>query len=50
VISNLIAAFRKRRQDRLAVAALSHLTDQQLKDIGLNRFALDHAVRYGVLD
>lgn len=48
VFQTLIQALKKRRQERLAVVALSHLSDHQLNDIGLTRGSLDRAVRYGV--
>jgi uncharacterized protein YjiS (DUF1127 family) len=39
------AAYMARRQQRLAVAKLRHMTDHQLKDIGLSRSQIEAAVR-----
>ncbi len=32
---------------RRAVAALSHMSDHQLRDIGISRTQIDHAVEHG---
>jgi len=43
---NLVHAYRRQR----AVTALSHLSDHQLRDIGVSRSQIEHAVRHGRFD
>jgi len=40
--------YRRRAAERAAVAMLSGMSDQTLKDIGFHRGEIRHAVRHGV--
>ena len=48
MLVSLIEAFRRWRNERRAVEALSALSDERLLDIGLTRGSLERAVRYGL--
>ncbi|MDY0873994.1 DUF1127 domain-containing protein [Dongia rigui] len=41
------AQLKRMREERRAVIELSHLSDHQLRDIGISRAEIDHAVQHG---
>lgn len=47
LVLDLSAKLGRAMERRRAVAALSHMSDHQLRDIGISRTQIDHAVEHG---
>lgn len=45
MLTRIIAAFAAHREYRRTVQVLSHLSDRELRDIGLNRYDIDAVAR-----
>lgn len=47
IVGRMLLSAARRREERRAIAALRSMSDHQLKDIGLNRTEIVHAVLTG---